>query len=594
LSVPASAATQTRVHRVTTVAGALDALTALDSAPWVGIDTETRKAGEGTKRYQPGLDPYLSRIRLLQLGTATDAYVLDTTQVDPTAWMWWLKDNARKLVGQNARFDLALLQQEGLFIPRVWDTYLADRMLRPDERGGSSLEDIAKRYLGLRLDKTLQASDWGRELTDAQWEYAGQDVTVLPRLRAVLEERIKRLGMLDVARIEFEAVPAFAMLVRTGFVLDQDRWKALWDKAEADLADVERQLLQILPSGVRQGVLFGAQPVGVNLKSPDQVRDALARLGIAVESTDEHHLKALGHPVAAMLLKHRELATRLKMFFRPMLGYVHPLTGRVHSEYWQLGAASGRTTSSNPNLQQIPREAEVRGCFGVAPGHVLVVADYSQIELRIAAEVSGDERMIDAFRRGVDIHRQTAALVTGKDLNEVTKSERQTAKSLNFGLLFGMSWQGLQTYAKDVYGVEMTTNDAELFRTRYFEAYPGIASWQHRQLWRAKKYGGVRTLGGRWRPLPEAGLTRACNSPVQGCGSDMLKLALGQLAPIVFSRGWQIISEVHDEISLEVPADEGEEARTVLSAAMVGAGERYLKKVPVEAAACLAKSWADK
>jgi len=594
LSVPASAATQTRVHRVTTVADALDALTALDSVPWVGLDTETRKAGEGTKRYQPGLDPYLSRIRLLQLGTATDAYVLDTTQVDPTAWMWWLKDNVRKLVGQNARFDLALLQQEGLFIPRAWDTYLADRMLRPDERGGSSLEDLAKRYLGLRLDKTLQASDWGRELTDAQWEYAGQDVTVLPRLRAVLEERIKRLGMLDVARIEFEAIPAFAMLARTGFVLDQERWKALWDQAEADLAGVERQLLKALPSGVRQGVLFGAQPVGVNLKSPDQVRDALARLGIEVESTDEHHLKALAHPVAEMLLKHRELATRLKMFYRPMPGFVHPLTGRVHSEYWQLGAASGRTTSSNPNLQQIPREAEVRGCFGVAPWNVLVVADYSQIELRLVAEQSEDPRMIEAFQKGADIHRQTAALVTGKDPEAVTKAERQMAKAVNFGIVYGMGAEGLVAYAHDAYGVSMSQADAERFRKRYFEAYRGVQTWHHRQLWRAKKYGGVRTLAGRWRPLPEPGVTRAANSPTQGSGADILKLALSGISQAAWDRGWGLICEVHDEISLEVPADEAEEAKPVLSAAMVEAGRRYLKTVPVEAEAHVGTTWADK
>jgi DNA polymerase I-like protein with 3'-5' exonuclease and polymerase domains len=183
-------------------------------------------------------------------------------------------------------------------------------------------------------------------------------------------------------------------------------------------------------------------------------------------------------------------------------------------------------------MQQVPREKEIRACFGVAPGNALVVADYSQIELRIVAEESGDPRMLDAFRRGVDIHRQTAALVTGKEPGSVSKEERQMAKAVNFGLVYGMGAAGLVAYAHDAYGVTLDQAEAETFRRRYFEAYPKVQEWHHRQLWRAKKRGGVRTLAGRWRPLSESSVTKATNSPTQGTGADILKAALGAMAPV--------------------------------------------------------------
>jgi DNA polymerase-1 len=417
---------------------------------------------------------------------------------------------------------------------------------------------------------------------------------VLPRLREALERKIRAQGMARIAEVEFSAVPAFAMLSRTGFVLDLERWGRLTAEAEAELTQVERELHAMLPSPPRQATLFGEDESGVNLLSPAQVQKALLAMGIEVASTDEHHLKALDHPVGGLLLRQRELATRLKMCYRPMPDFVHPLTGRVHAEYWQMAAASGRTASSNPNMQQVPREKEIRACFGVAPGNALVVADYSQIELRIVAEESGDPRMLDAFRRGVDIHRQTAALVTGKEPESVSKEERQMAKAVNFGLVYGMGVAGLVAYAHDAYGVTLDQAEAETFRRRYFEAYPKVQEWHRRQLWRAKKRGGVRTLGGRWRPLPEPSVTKATNSPTQGTGADILKAALGAVAPAAFARGWSLLSEVHDEISLEVPADEAADAQALLTETMVTAGERYLHRVPVEAEASVGRTWADK
>jgi DNA polymerase-1 len=157
-----------------------------------------------------------------------------------------------------------------------------------------------------------------------------------------------------------------------------------------------------------------------------------------------------------------------------------------------------------------------------------------------------------------------------------------------------MGAAGLVAYAHDAYGADMTQAQAERFRDRYFQAYAGIAAWHRRQLWRAKKNGGVRTLGGRWRPLPEPSVTKATNSPTQGTGADILKAALGEIAPIAWSRGWNLVAEVHDEIVLETPEGEAQEAARTLKAVMERAARRFLRRVPVEAEAGVGRTWADK
>lgn len=581
------------IHRVSTLSEALSALATLDSASRVGLDLETMPNGrEGTHRYRPGLDPFFSRTRLIQLGTAEDAWVLDTQRVSPVPWLWWLRENPQKLVAQNGRFDLGHLQQAGTFLPYVWDTMLADQLLRPGQHG-SSLKDLSERYLGEQMDKTEQTSDWAGDLTDAQIEYAGRDVLILPRLHAALSEKLKAQKLTQVARLEFAAVPAFAMLSRSGFVLDRDHWEDLTERAEATLAQAEQDLLRILPGPPQQAVLFG-EGEKLNLLSPEQVKDALGRLGLPVESTNEHVLRGLDHPAAQLLLKHREMATFLKMFGRPMPAFVHPDTGRIHAEFWQLGAASGRTTSSNPNMQQLPHDLEIRSCFRAAEGCRLVIADYSQIELRIAAEISGDPAMIEAFTQGEDIHRRTASLVTGKAPEEVTKGDRQLAKAINFGLAYGMQAAGFQGYARDAYGVTVTAEEAVAFRDRFFAGYQGLARWHRIQTARAKKAGAVRTLSGRLRTFEKVLLTTATNTPVQGTGADMLKVALGTVAKEAWKHGWNLVGEVHDEIVLEVPEGETEEAAKTLERCMVEAGKRFLHKVPVEAEASVGETWADK
>lgn len=591
----ASATLDPTVYVARTVDAAASALVSLEHAEWVGFDVETAPAAsQGSQRYRPGLDPYLSQIRLLQLSTPTEAYVLDTHAVSPELWLWWIQSHAPRIIAHNGRFDLSHLQHAGIFVPRVWDTMIADQLLRVGESGGSSLADVSERYLGRKLDKTLQTSDFGGDLSMDQLTYAARDAAILPLLHQALGPRLVKHGLKRAALLEFEAVPAFAMLSRSGFVLNQDRWSELTTKAEEDLARTEAELYKVLPSPAQQGTLFGEPERSLNLMSPAQVKASLALLGIHLESTNEHYLRSVDHPVTKLLLHHREVSQVLKMFLRPLPDQVHPITGRIHAEYWQMAAASGRTASSNPNMQQIPHAKEIRGCFGAAQNRALVIADYSQVELRIAAELSGDVKMIDAFRCGEDVHRQTAALVTGKAPQDVTKAERQLAKAVNFGIVYGMGAGGLVAYAHDTYGVSMTLEEATMFRTRYLDNYAGVAAWHWKQLSKARKQGGTRTLSGRWRPLPEPTVSSATNSPTQGTGADILKCALALIAPVAYRNSWNLVAEVHDEIAIEAPAHQAEEAKEALSKAMAEAGKRFLHRVPVEAEAKVVATWAEK
>jgi DNA polymerase-1 len=265
---------------------------------------------------------------------------------------------------------------------------------------------------------------------------------------------------------------------------------------------------------------------------------------------------------------------------------------------------------SDPSLQQIKRDSDYRRCFVAHPGHVLVKADYSQIELRIAAKISDDRRMIDAYYEGKDLHVMTAATVLGKEPNQVTKADRQLAKAVNFGLLFGMGAPALRSYALKNYGVPLTEVQAEEYRAAFFRAYPGLESWHKRvgrlarRLFRQDPTGTheTRTLGGRRRVLPVAkkdaagklypNRSEALNAPVQGTGADGLKAAIALLGdrrascpgvvPLIFC---------HDEIVLEAPEADADPAAAWLKQAMLDGMAPLVKPVPVEVEVTVGRTW---
>jgi len=575
------------VQTLTTVDDVQRALPALLAAPMVGFDTETT-----------GLDPLTDRLRLIQLATHDGACVLDARRVDPRVLAPLFDAPAGVgplMVAQNAAFDLRFLHQVGLTTPvagRLFDTELVARLLSASafKKGYApvkhGLAAIAQRVLGLSLDKTAQTSDWAGALTEEQLRYAALDAVVLPLIAERLQAHLADAGLTRVAALEMGALPAVAWLMETGVPFDSDGWQRLARLAEQDVARVEQDLTLLAATG---GLFANGQST-VKWSSTQQVAALLRERGhTTVTSTEEAVLRQLadvGEPLAPLLLRHREASKRASTYGLDYLKHVHPLTGRIHASFRQLGSEAGRMSATDPNVQQVPRDKAYRACVRPGPGRVLVKADYAQIELRLAAQIAPDERLVEAFQRGDDMHTVTARTVLGK--TDVTKADRQAAKAVNFGLLYGMGAKGLRQYAAEEYGVHWTEQEAQTVRGRFFAEYRGLQAWHRSQI---DGEVDTRTVAGR-RRLGVERFTEKLNTPVQGSGADGLKAALGLLwetrgrAP-----GAAPILVVHDEIVVECDRGQADEARDWVVDAMRTGMETVLHRVPAEVEATICADW---
>lgn len=561
----------------------------LEAAAVLGIDAETT-----------GLDPLRDDLRLVQVAASgLPTLIFDMWDADQAthAYLGALLSAQSVKVFQNAKFDMKFLHQAGCPVTgRVFDTYLAGQLLRQKTRLVKfGLDNLAQHYLSMTVPKDQQTSDWRGVLSEEQYSYAARDAAVLIPLRAAMIRDLQSEHLMAVADLEFQCLPAVVAMELTGIQLDLDRWTQLGRQLEQQQDAAEAALRSHLRKPSVQLHFFGDDGAVLNLDSQQQVLQALKDQGIPVSSTSKHQLRPLAaqYPVVQHLLDYRRAAKALQAFIYSIPDTIHPTTGRLHPQYHQIGAATGRFSCGHPNLQQIPRGREFRSCFVAAAGHKLVIADYSQIELRVVAEISRDETMIDAYKTGQDLHRLTASLIANKPQNEVTKDERQAAKAVNFGLVYAMGARGLKAYAETTYGVAMTIEEAELFRRRFFQAYSGVARW-HESVKRSNTR-VARTLAGRtYRWTQTVSLTGLYNFPVQGTAADIIKQALADLMRQLRGSSAKIVGMVHDEIILETLSDEAAGAATLLKETMERAGARYLTRVPVVSDTIVADTWAEK
>jgi len=568
----------------------LDILNVLDSCKVIGVDLETMGKN--------GLIPQQSNIRLLQIGTASDRFVIDLKLLDlPQKIIDLLNDNRITKIFHNAKFDLKHLYHHfGFFPTPVFCTFLASRIIssgNPHHR--HSLGAVLERFLDQTIDKTLQQSDWSGKLSDEQIDYAARDVEFLVPLYREMSEQIRQLKMKKISQLEFRTIEPVAKMELKGIHLDQPQWKQLISTYETEMASIEEELSHLLTD---DSLLPGFN--SINLNSHEQVRRALIKRGYRLTSTSEKELKALqgDDDVITKLLRYRHVSRILKSTLCSFQEAILPETGRVHPNYFQIASASGRFSCSDPNIQQVPREKEIRAAFTPVEGYLYIVADYSQVELRVAAGLSGDPVMLKAYKERQDLHILTAALTTGKAYNEVDKEERQAAKAINFGLIYAMGPKGLQLSAKQSYGVTMTLSQAEEFHARFFNSYSGIQRW-HRELEAfAKKRRYIRTASGRIRRYlsDDIHITELFNVPVQGTAAEALKAALCIFYKACIRRNLdaQPVAIIHDEIIVEVLSSQAQETRAVLTAAMIEGANWLVPNIPFEVDATIATSWADK
>jgi len=573
------------------------AIEILATQPVVGLDTETTD-----------LDPYTSRLRLIQLATTDRVYIVDFDHFangdvnEALAPLRRLLEAPRPIkIAHNAKFDAKFIKHNlGVDIGGLFDTLLASQLVGAgdiEERHG--LETVASRYLNETVDKSERLSNWNFELSEAQLEYAARDAAVLLPLREKLIERLKSESLVKVAQLEFECVMPVVDIELAGFYMHKERWREQLSIVEKRRVELAEQLQQVLAEESFQGNLFGGpQREDINLDSQQQLTKALTRLGIPLpESTRNWKLQPLAaeYPIIGTLLEYRTVQKALTSYGENMIEMINPVTKRLHADFRQIGAPTGRFACTNPNIQQVPHSVEYRRCFsGYPEGRKLIIADYSQIELRILAEFSGDRGFMEAFHSGADLHRVTAAQVFNASLDQVTKEQRDFAKRLNFGVVYGI---GAQRFAMMT---GLTVPDAENVLRRYFGTYRQLDTYLRDAANRAVSERQARTASGRLvrfrydeNDRQQISMTQrnGKNTPIQGTSADILKRALKLLRDELRETNAKVVNIIHDEIVVEADADEAQDVAQKVDRVMRLAGEEYLKTVPVKVETEIADEW---
>lgn len=550
------------------------AIERLKYARVVGIDTKTT-----------GLNLDKEKIRLLTIASDQgDNLVVDFKYITSLGKSHIIDtlNTVSVIILQNAKATMKLLRQERINLINVFDITTAAQILScGNGKKDYGIERLAVEYLNLNLSKEFHSIDWSVGLTYEQLEFAARDAAVLLPLRKALIKRLQATDLINTAALEFDAIYSIVEMELFGIKVDRNKLQSI----DTEMSLLEQRLFkQLCHLGLSN----------VNLNSHAQLLKRLGTLGIFASSTayDELQKYEASSLVIKPLLEYKKTII-YRQLNRTLIESINTSTGRIHSSFYPLGTSSGRFSCSNPNIQQIPRLNCYRECFIPEDGMKFVIADYSQIELRIAAEISNDPLMIKTFCNDLDLHNLTASLITGKSLSEITTSDRQAAKAVNFGLLYGMGHQSLAAYARESYGINMTDEEAFKFRSLFFNNYKGLLRWHHETS--MNKESEIRTLGGRlrrWDNRPS--LMQLLNTPVQGTGADILKRALNLLYGALANTGARILAVVHDEIILEVPVSNASQVATILKYTMEKAGIEFIKKVPVVAEVRISDSWAEK
>jgi DNA polymerase I-like protein with 3'-5' exonuclease and polymerase domains len=591
----------------------------LQTAHSLAFDTETLQ-----------LQPEEGKLRLIQLGcySSRTIVVIDCFELERSDWNYleeFFSSTNRFWLAHNAVFDIAWLQEQGIHINGfVRCSMIASRLLTngiPQTKHG--LDALAKRQLNVEVSKEQQKSNWGLEtLSKEQLTYAAKDIEILLELDNVLDQKI-RLGRLEKAyALECRALPAMAQMWRIGLPWNREELEQCRTDYEDDIKELGnefiRELDNDLPVGKKlprnedgtvnlrakdQGsVRLGTkQYAGFNIKSSKQLLEKLELvLGYTPVNKDgkpsvaKDALKscAADSPTIQTLMTWKRREKRRQMI-ESILDKMST-DGYVRASYMQLGADTGRMSSIKPNNQQIPRDSEFRQCVQAPEGWKIVDADFSQMELRLAAALANDKNMIAAFKRGDDLHDYTA---------QQMGCDRQIAKSANFGLLYGAGAEGLRNYAGSS-GVIMSSDEAAKVRDNWLNTYSGIKSWQQEMNYLVRSTEGdewpeTRIPVSNMRRFLKGDLNRVtvrCNTPIQGAGAAILKCALGNLWTQVKEAGEdkvRIAAAVHDELLLLVKEDIADEWAQILKTTMEKAEAKWLGEIPALAEVSIGDKWSE-
>ena len=610
-----------------------------DSEGMLGVDTETT-----------GLDPFTCWVRLIQIAVPDFALVVDLNayrddgvrQVDwdrpgPSYLKRILEGQKRPKVFQNGSFDLNFLWQEGIDVGgELHDTMDASKIINNGVPGvKNDLGSIHKRILGKELPKEEQRADWSDTITPQMITYAGKDAECLTRIMPILLENLKKtkvtdqITLYDVYHLEQQVKRPIARMQKNGFWFDLEQGELLRERLAMLAFDLRTEFATKLDIRLRDkhpsdpekwlprdpdgsfnlrvkdtgSVRLGTKLYkGFNPGSAQQVIEKLTDAGVILKpnekgklSMDQNLLAFLANtePLIRAYLDMKEALTRESFAEKLMKAVSHD--GRIHSNYRQLGTETGRMSCSDINVQQIPREKEFRNLFKPTPGWKLIVADYSAMELRMAAEISGEPKMIEAFKAGADMHRATASLMMQLPPEEITKEMRTAGKVCNFALLYGAGPTTLQRQAVSQFGLDWSKAQSQEYVMLFRRAYPELKKWQDRQGTATTeavltKYGRRRFLYGH-----NDKYTTRLNTPVQGSSGDIAKIAVAMLEELmVEDDSARLLCVCHDELVVEAKPEKAEYWAERVVECMESAGNLVCTKVPIKAEVAVGDDWSIK
>lgn len=519
-----------------------------------------------------------------------------------------LEDPRQKKIGHNLKYDFSVLAEQGILADGIGaDTMVADYVIDPE--GRHNLETVAGKHLGYQTMTYEQVCGKGKDQLpfdlvpiDVATRYSAEDAWISLNLWKVMKPKIQEAGLMRIfSEVDLPLVQVIGKMERTGVSIDANWLGVVKKDFTTDLIGIDAQIQK-----------FTQGPI--NLNSPKQLAELLFnQLKLPPQtktktgySTDASVLEILApmHEVPRLIVQHREIAKLLGTYVEPLPTMRDAKTGKIHAGFHQTVAATGRLSSSDPNLQNIPirteRGQKIRRAFIPTAGNVLISADYSQIELRLLAHMSGDKELLASFNRDEDVHRRTASEIYGIKPEEVTDTQRGVAKAINFGLMYGKSVFGLAAE------LGISRGEAKEMITKYFERYSGVKRFLDGLILEAKEKGETATLLGRRRELREINAKNpairgnaermAMNTPIQGTAADLMKLAMIRIDEELVRGKFKakMIIQVHDEVVIDTPLDEVDRVKRLVVDAMENAFKGVVKiDVPLRVNVASGTNWAD-
>lgn len=559
----------------------------LSAAPLLSFDTETS-----------GLDYHTDHVVGIGLAaTPHEAFYVPMGPDNRTEVLATLRplleNEAIEKVGQNIKFDLLMLRREGVEVGgKLWDTMIMHYLIDPESRHG--MNHLAQTLLGYQpieietlIGRGAKQLTMDRVAVADVAPYCSEDADITLQLYHTLLPKLSEVGALELYNsIEEPLIRTLADMEWEGVKVDVAQLADYGCELGVQLATLESDIRSL--AGMPDLNVNSSRQLGVALFEVLKIDSKPKRTKTKQYSTEEEYLQFLSdrHPIVPKILEYRGTKKLLSTYVEALPALVNPATGRIHTSYNQAVAATGRLSSANPNLQNIPvrddQGRRIREAFVASDSdHILLAADYSQVELRLMAHMSGDKAMIEAFRSGEDIHRDTASRLFHVATAEVTPDQRRKAKTANFGIIYGISAFGLRQRM----GNEMSIGEAKAIIDGYFASYPAVKEYIDRTIAEAKNNGFVQTIFGRKRYLPDINSANAnvrslaernaINAPLQGSAADIIKIAMAEVARRLKAEGLRskMILQVHDELIVDTLVSEKPQVEKILREEMEGAAQ---------------------